>query len=709
MSAPRKRSSRVQCQLRPSWVTSTEAEMPPSLSVGQGNVCSTYPPHLSEPSGVVDFADAVYDPAIQMTQSSFATWLFDPEPTLNGNNSTSLPFLDEGIEFTLNEPVNSHQGPLGTSSSLKGDFYEDVESSNCGLTKSRSQEIRLWLQSVQRKQLQQDVRNPTTEQNSPEAMPALDSNMFEACLQEFWHIVSPRLPIVHQQTFSPNGCPLLLLLVMISLGAASLRSRDMTDRLRGYRFSTDVIICNVRWEILISDGSSPPIVLWVAQALLLVELYEKLYSTRRFHERAHVFHSAYMTLLRRGNPLTGNKAESEMSENPNVPFSASKLPTLYKSMDPRAWWVHWAETESMIRVVYAAFMLDIVHAVMFSHAADMVAHEIRLPLPCDDSLWTSTSPEAVRQLEASFRMYGVKQISFLDGLKSALHGKEVKTHAFGRMIVMAGLLSVEWHLSHREVHLKSLDLRGSSTETQHRWRRMLLAAFDCWKGSFDAAMSDSVQEGPGHGPSPNGPINSASLLFHLAHISVYADIGDCQILAGIRRLTGRQVSSEDYMNAVRRTGNWARQMTTRHAVLHAFRLLCVVMVDGQGSTKASPFAPPIIRYSIRNEIDPHRPWIMYLAVLVIWAFVQAVPSGRRFPISCGAGPQDKNARTARYLSAVAALPDLDDATVMTLHAGLPELLEVTEAILQEASAELLVEARHRLAYCRETLLSGCVP
>jgi hypothetical protein len=361
----------------------------------------------------------------------------------------------------------------------------------------------------------------------------------------------------------------------------------------------------------------------------------------------------------------------------------------------------------MHRVVFAAFMLDIVHAAMFGHAADMAAHEIRLPLPCDDNLWTASSPDLVRQLDSNFRMYGVKQVSFLDGLKSALHGKEVKTHSFGRMIILCGLLSVGWHLSRRETHLKWLDMRTPSVDAQENWRKVLLRAFDRWKDSFDIAMSDSVSDAPGQRGVPNGPINSASLLYHLAHISLHADIVDCQVYSGARRLLGRKVSSRDYTNATKRMSAWAKQASTRHAVLHAFKLLYRVLVDPHPKRRSSHTPETLtVHYSIRNEPDPHRPWIMFYATLTIWAFVQALgrhPSGYSLrPSHLGQGTY---ARMAQYLSSVAELHELSEQDAMMLHDGLPELLDVMEGILREAATELLAEARERLKVCREMLVS----
>lgn len=59
----------------------------------------------------------------------------------------------------------------------------------------------------------------------------------------------------------------------------------------------------------------------------------------------------------------------------------------------RSWWKRWVSNESMNRVVFAAFQMDTLHASMFGHSADLLPHELRLQLPCDDSLWTATSAE----------------------------------------------------------------------------------------------------------------------------------------------------------------------------------------------------------------------------------------------------------------------------------------------------------------------------
>lgn len=691
----------------PTWTTTSPMDErgPPNMMRHRGSFYANDASVLPEPPAMVPFSGVTYPSNDQMNQGNFAAWLFDP--TYSDFSVASLPFNESGLESTFNNTIHYDYESLNSLSPMDPTPPRNPDMPDDWITEARRQEILQWFQIFRKKQPRYEALMPNIAHESGGDLPALNAEMMRDCLKEFWDNVSPRLPIVHQHTFSANRCPIFLLLVMVALGAASLKNRDTTGRLTEYGAFADVLISCVRWEILTSDDSAPPANLWVAQALLLLEFYEKLYSSRKFHERAHIYHPAFLTLLRRGSPLIGRTG----SESPAEPESlGGERAASGMSLDSRTWWTRWAETESMHRVVFAAFMLDIIHAAIFGHAADMAAHEIRLPLPCDDNLWAANSPDVVRQLDANFRMYGVKQVSFLDGLKSALHGKEVKTHSFGRMIIISGLLSVGWHLSHRETHLKWLDLRTPSSELQDNWRKMLLRAFDNWKGSFDVAMSDSMSESPGQRSIPNGPINSASLLFHLAHMTPNVDIIDCQVYAGAKRLLGRKVSARDYANAMKRMIAWAKLGSTRHAIYHAFKLLYRVLVDPNQRRRNSPDRSgyAAVRYSMRSESDPHRPWIMYFAVLTIWAFVQALGRSVGKPLSLDSPNLASTTyeRMAEYLSRVAALPELDERSAGMLHDGLPDLLDVMVGILEEADTDLLLEARERLQVCKEMILGG---
>ncbi|KAH8880589.1 hypothetical protein GQ53DRAFT_736748 [Thozetella sp. PMI_491] len=674
------------------------------------------PPPIPDQPPVMPFGNVQFQ-TDEISRDNFAVWLFDPQANYNEFSVTNLPFLEGGLESTFNSNIHYDYESL-TSGRSQLETPPRMAETDELLTEFRRQEILHWFQTFRTKQPKAEPQIANLVHESGGDLPALNVEMMRDCLQEFWEHVSPRLPIVHQPTFSCSRCPIILLMVMIALGAASLRSRDSTGNLSDYGGFADVIIQSVRWEIVTAEEASPPVGLWVAQALLLVEFYEKMYSSRRLHERAHIYHSATLTLLRRGSPLIGRSGSESPPEMPSAenPHGVG--------LDSRTSWTRWAEREAMHRVVFAAFMMDIIHAAMFGHAADMAPHEIRLLLPCDESLWAATSPEAVRQLDQNLRMYGVKSVSFLDGLKRALHGKDVKTHSFGRMIIMSGLLSVGWHLSHRETHLKWLDLTTPSTETQDGWKKILLNAFDEWKGSFDVAQGTmgSPTSDPSGQRGANGPIQSAAVLYHLAHISLHVDIVDCQVYAGAKRLLGRKVSTRDLSNVVSRMRHWATLPSTRHAVLHAFKLLHRVLVDPRRSatdrkrqSMSAVTLPPIEvqTYSCHSESDLHRPWIMYYAALCIWCFVRALSRRDSLqethvtmaPRAPKPAPVNYR-RVVSYLSAVANLSELSEAAGPSLAEGLPDLLDALHGIFSEAHSELLREAHERLLVCKEMLVGA---
>ncbi|KAI0143440.1 zinc finger protein zas1 [Xylariaceae sp. FL1272] len=655
---------------------------------------------LHDHSSFMPFANVpmIHDTSDLASSSNFALWLFDNQRGYGDFNVANMPFLEGGLESPFNNNVHYDHESLTSRSHIDhtpphhSDMVDEVISEN------RRHKLISWINMFRQKQTKYDSKLEHLLQESGGDYPGLRLDFLHDCLRHYWDFVSPRLPIVHQPTFSPTRCSTLLLLVIVALGAAQIHVQSPTGDHEEYKSLADLIIHSVRLEILGDDGASPPVDLWVAQALLLVEYYEKMSSTRKLHERGQIYHSVTLNLLRRGSPLIGKAGiESPLDEHTGAE----------PSTDDRTWWIRWAETEAMHRVVFAAFMMDIVHAAMFGHAADMAPHEIRLPLPCDEALWLAPSHESVRQQEANLRMYGVKPVFFLDGLKRALHGREVQTHSFGRMIIMCGLLSVGWHLRRRETHLKWLEMTPNASDMRDKWFRMLLKAFDDWKTSFDAAVGSNDSETDGSSQQP-GLIQSAAVLYHLAHISMYVDIIDCQVYAGAKRLLGRKVSSRDLINVNQRMAAWVSQSTTRHAVLHAFKVLDRILLDPR--QKKTPHTQQFghnmmnIQYSARADADPHRPWIMYYATLSIWCFAQALRGQGHAnpPHSLNSMRRNSNA-VPEFLSRIAALPELDATTSNTLYDGLPELLDVACALSSRSHSELSIEACDRLLNCKEIM------
>ncbi|KIW87388.1 uncharacterized protein Z519_12024 [Cladophialophora bantiana CBS 173.52] len=446
------------------------------------------------------------------------------------------------------------------------------------------------------RQLREEIfqGNPDAEEH------VLSIRSMQHYIGSYWYHFHAQMPILHQPTFSADDTHEYLLLAVMAIGAAFLNKahgRAVTDA--AARLAT-FIAWHLRWQVFMHSDFHPPAKLWIFQTLLLLEIYEKMNATRMLHERSHIHYATTINLMRRGTALI----ETANQDSSRVPSS------------PEEWWGRWIKAEATRRAAYAAFYLDAVHAAMFGHAAMMVVHEIRLPLPCDDALWSATSAAEVGRVEASLHANGIKPTTFLDGLKKTLTGRKVRTNNFGRMILMAGLLSVSWHMNQRDLQVSSLGV-SQTMGVPDGWRTPLTKAFDFWKRDFDESLEHMRRA-----TLPWQKIDSASgeedmaqtaeILHHLSHMAMHTDVMDCQIFAGIKRLFGRMVTNADYERVKCKLFDWAKGPSARVAVYHALQLLKSVILPGKGGSRRL--------YNARDDYLMMRPWTLYFAALVVWSY-----------------------------------------------------------------------------------------
>ncbi|KIX01118.1 uncharacterized protein Z518_10184 [Rhinocladiella mackenziei CBS 650.93] len=416
----------------------------------------------------------------------------------------------------------------------------------------------------------------------------------------YWYHFHSQMPILHQPTFSAENIHEYLLLAVMTIGAAYLNKahgRSVTDA--AAQLAT-FIAWHLRWQVFMHNDFHPPAKLWVFQTLILLEIFEKMNATRMFHERSHIHYATTINLMRRGTALV----DTANQESARLPSTAEE------------WWSRWITAEATRRAAFAAFFLDAVHANIFGHSSMMVVHEVRLPLPCDDALWSATSAAEVGRVEASLHANGIKPTTFLDGLKKTLTGRKVRTNNFGRMILMAGLLSVSWHMNQRDLQVSSLGV-SQTMGVPDGWRTPLTKAFDFWKKDFDenlehmrrAALpwqkNDTVS-------GDEDTAKTANVLHHISQIAMNVDILDCQIFAGIKRLFGRNISNADYERVKAKIFDWSKGPSAKVAVYHSLQLLKSVILPGRDGSKKL--------YNARDDYLLMRPWCVYMAALVVWSY-----------------------------------------------------------------------------------------
>lgn len=563
--------------------------------------------------------------------------------------------------------------------------------------------------------------------------------MMQSYISDYWTHFHPQLPILHRPTFSADKTPNYLLLMIIAIGAS------MVDHKKDPQFAqlavelASMLAWNLRWQIFADPDFRPPAKLWVFQALLLLETFEKMFSTRQLHERAHIHHATTLTLMRRGSSLTGRCAYDSPqsgrdlksnSENGSIIFSGQ--PSGANTTDES--WNRWIVSEATRRVAFAAFVLDSTHATMFGHSAVMVAHEMRLQLPCDECLWAATSGPEVSKIEQSLLQAGVKPTIFLEGLKKILNGQNVRTNSFGRTILMAGLLSVSWHMHQRDLQVSSLGV-ASQLGGQVKWRQALTRSFDHWKKDFDGALAGiratgTSFEGMGAYFVPSTEdveheniFESRTVLHHLAHMSMHVDIVDLQIFGGAKRLLGRTITQNDAQQARQRMKNWAPSARARDATFYALRFLSQVMLpeermdmpfddDDQpgtpGSRKISRATTGVPIYNARDDHLLNRPWVLYYACLVVWSYGFALEGCLAPPIRMPTTRAEKYQDMRLFLNRVGGVRTPDElAGVAGKNACLGLVLTLQE-MFSNSNWELLIEASRLLNQCLG-ILTGEIP
>ena len=438
--------------------------------------------------------------------------------------------------------------------------------------------------------------------------------------------------------------------------------------------------------------------LWIYQALLHLELYEKTYSSRSLHERAHIHHATTITMMRRGSFLAGKSPldtpplyEEQQSNNGNQDST--------KSVGD-IWWEEWIKREATRRLAFAAFMIDSLHAAMFGHSMTMVTHEMRLALPCDDSLWSATNGNEVRKIEATLRSNGIGPIPFLEGLRRTLNGQEVCTNAFGRSILLCGVLSVSWHMNQRDVQISSLAIASNGGERGTKWRRSIARAFDLWRDSYGHTTQMVSGDMPrlwGHSDSVLG---SRSTLYHLAQFSLNVDIVECQIFAGATRVLGRVIGAHEVHNVqqkIRKT--WAPSVDGRKATFYAIRILCLVFREPTHGVPQRCDRESVIRYASSTNMLPVHRWVLYSAALVLWSYTYAIDGPFHVQMTSADSSIDEHIQQMEsFLVRAENIKSPEDVAFYRLN-GCAGVLHVLCYIFRMGTWDLLREGADLLANC----------
>lgn len=396
--------------------------------------------------------------------------------------------------------------------------------------------------------------------------------------QLYFQHYNAHFPILHEPTFDPTQTPPLLMATVLTLGA-TLSEDDA-------HFATaQQLHDSLRWLIFASDDFQPPAPLFCIQALLLVQAHGKMFSSRAHHEKAHIFHGSIITLMRRGSSYSGDWAEA-----------SGETPSLERA------WLRWIDRESLKRAAFFAFVMDAQHSSVFSHVPALSVSDLRMSLPCSDTIWEATTPTHWKHE----RHHAQPEVSFLQVLRRLLTRRPLPAalSPFSRFIVLHGLFSITKHMQYREIVLRDVESENnleplnqeyhSSAHESGHWREALDRAIETWSLSL-------LSQGP------SLCLEAAAPLQRLAHISIHVNLSDFHILAGAPSLSGNQASPTEQAAAKQRCQQWRNSPVARRTLSH-----CLLLVQETMFRRT--------RYRAANDNIALRPWCLYHATLIIWAY-----------------------------------------------------------------------------------------
>ncbi|RMY23310.1 hypothetical protein D0867_02131 [Hortaea werneckii] len=267
------------------------AESMGRLETAYGTNTTWLPDQMTAGSGGDTYMGAIGD---LQASDNFASWLFDsPGSQQQEFNLTNLPFLDFGLDYSPSELWNFEHNAASFGSVATPSLQTPSDTATDQLVDARRAQRAIRMSESRREHLVSIIvgflrkrRTPSIHiQAAPESvlfiderqsLPNLTTDVFEYLLKAYWRDVTKQMPILHQPTFDCDECEDLLLLALIMLGASQVVRSNSKGTLTDYRDLADLLASHLRWEIFTEDDAQPPVQLWVAQALLLIEIYTVL-------------------------------------------------------------------------------------------------------------------------------------------------------------------------------------------------------------------------------------------------------------------------------------------------------------------------------------------------------------------------------------------------------------------------------------------------
>ncbi|KAJ5711763.1 hypothetical protein N7488_005919 [Penicillium malachiteum] len=309
-------------------------------------------------------------------------------------------------------------------------------------------------------------------------------------------------------------------------------------------------------------------------------------SSRKSFELAQVFHAAILTSMKQSDPST--------SDRPMAGTEAKKD------------WTTWIQEESWRRAAFFALCMDAQHACLFGHSPVLSVSDMRMSLPCKETLWECSNPQAWTQMLQSGNLK--QPVDFLPTLRVILKESIMPSaySEYARFIILHGLICLQAHLQRTPPLTLGIENSGSGSSGEGEgnqdfapeqipsWKNEMSRALSAWSNCLLALQ-------------PSLCLIAAGPLYRMAQITLHVKVTDLLILAKEHSYVTSLQTSEKYTQARGRMSEWALSDSAREAVKFSLLLVRETMFSGQP-------------YRAQEDRIAPRPWCLYIAVLTLWAY-----------------------------------------------------------------------------------------
>lgn len=275
----------------------------------------------------------------------------------------------------------------------------------------------------------------------------------------------------------------------------------------------------------------PPI--WIVQTLFLVLVFARYCGDSEDHGASVIFHGVLIDAVRR----LDRRGRSHY------------IPDLRSAKPSRHEWFKWIHVETMKRLIFQTFILDVQHVILHGGDMCMSPFELKLQLPHSEAAW---STDSVDTWAAALRKTSTEPPQFPSMLKQFWNASPTahrlpQAYPGDSTVIMYGIMSIACDMKRRDDHTFSVRPKDSLSALNGK----LLKSFESWVSWWDRNREPLGLE--------IWVWRNCSCMLRLAYTLYEIGPVELQAAGGRDLVEGKHIGTAEYARAKRKIRVWARE------------------------------------------------------------------------------------------------------------------------------------------------------